>query len=203
MKKILILVLFLVLSTAQYTFAFLVQLTDFSTEAITEGFDDIPLLSDIPNFDDFDVVGLGGTPTAVNDTVQGLVGDFFPVSAPIVVGMDGQGITNGKSVKFVFHKPLFQVGAYLIDVEQTGGFFTAYGENGEVLESLSLQTQGQSGLSQFYGIQNENIRSIVIGTDSFEGIAFDDLTYTVDPIPEPITLTLLGIGLIGISFKIK
>lgn len=195
--------MFLVIFPIQSVFSLPIQRSDFSGAAQTESFDSIPLLSPIPNFSDFDVNGIGGISTAVNDTVPGLTGDFIPTSAPVVIGMNGQGITDGRSVQFVFHDPIFQVGFQFIDVEESGATFTAFDSSGQTLETILITPQGSSGLSHFYGIQSSGIRSIVVGTTSSEGIAVDDLVYTATPVPEPSTILLLTFGLVGLMVIVR
>ena len=204
-RFLLLSLMFVVIFPIQSVFSLPIQLSDFSEAAQTEGFDSIPLLSQIPNFSDFDVNGIGGIPTAVNDTIPGLIGDFIPTSASIVIGMNGQGITDGRSIQLIFHDPIFQVGLQFIDVEQPGATFTAFDSSGQTLETISITPQGSSGLAQFYGIQYSGIRSIIVGTTSSEGIAIDDLIYTATPVPEPATILLFmsGLGLMIMVWRFK
>lgn len=145
-----------------------------------------------------------GTPQTIRNTSN------FP-AAP---SLDGTNTTSGGShfvemvggnLVFTFTNPVQFFGAYLTGI-QTNFFSDRITFNDGSAQSFTLAGTGTSsgvGETAFFGFTDagRSITSITITTgdaNSGDFIGVDDVSYQVAAVPEPTTLTLLGLGLAGV-----
>lgn len=76
---------------------------------------------------------------------------------------------------------------------------TAYDSGNAVLESYTLASTGGSNAGEFFGIASAGISYATLSwAGDYDWVAIDNFTYSVS-IPEPATLTMLALGLFGLS----
>lgn len=122
--------------------------------------------------------------------------DFPPHSGLRVVGDDGNG-----PLRFTFAAPVDQFSAWFT----FGSGFTVSGFDGmgALLGSFSSMATSNLGTSDLF-IFNFNDASRIDISPAFPAtLVMDDLTFVLDQegLPEPGTLGLLGVGLLGLAFR--
>jgi len=105
-------------------------------------------------------------------------------------------------IVFTFPSDMLRVGAYVVaDPWQTAGgpvHVTAYNASGDVVDSLSFSRAAVTGWrDHFIGFEDATgIRSILFKGEGDAVLRLDDLTF--EPVPEPSTFVLLGMGAVGL-----
>ena len=80
---------------------------------------------------------------------------------------------------------------------------SAYDSSNNLIESYILPSTGPSNAGEFYGISASDISYATLSWNgSYDWIAVDDFTY-VSSVPEPATLGLLALGLLGLRASRK
>ena len=79
----------------------------------------------------------------------------------------------------------------------------AYGAGDVLLESYILPSTGPSNAGEYFGIDAAGIQYATLSWEgNYDWIAIDNVTYLTQSVqvPEPATLALFGLGLLGLGF---
>lgn len=92
----------------------------------------------------------------------------------------------------------------------------AYGDDGGLVETfvqvypmIGMPPNGYPGWDYYYDrelrfveLSSDNISKVSIQPSAYDGFSIDDISYNT-VVPEPVTISLFGIGLVGIFLKRK
>lgn len=219
-------IVFLVSSMAKTVFAIPVEFSDFSSNAITINFDNLPDGTSIPGiivppysglispdsliYDEYSSLGIiflsnESAPVAVDDYSSEITGISSPNS--LIGTEDNTYFSTGGPIYAYFVDPLTgllsttnQVGAFSLDVDIASVPFIVYDSQSNELERTYFSLGG-NGSIDFAGIRNdEGIASIAINVPQAAWFAIDNFIFepTTKPIPEPSTFLLFLLGMFGI-----
>jgi hypothetical protein len=203
-----------------------VELSDFSSSAITIDFDSMPdgtpiigipvppysgSISNPDSVIDNEYNSLGVTFSSNNSgaiAVQDSTSQLAGISSPnaLVGTVDSSNYSTGGPIFIEFVDPLTglqgvttQVGAFSIDVDLAPVSFTAFDFMGNELETVFFSVGGDGSID-FAGInRNEGISSVAINVPGTDFFAIDNLIFEpVKAVPVPPALILFASGLIGL-----
>ncbi|MBX3114642.1 MAG: PEP-CTERM sorting domain-containing protein [Fimbriimonadaceae bacterium] len=132
-------------------------------------------------------------------TVQSTSG-FFGGSVPF-----GQGLAwkENHTYEFVFASPVRYVGMY--DIDQGGSNVRVHLSNSTFFDFLDLDSTAVGGSSgEFLGFVSSGagIVKITFDADGGDGeMGIDNLQYGGEPVPEPATMAILGLGGLAVLRK--
>ena len=110
----------------------------------------------------------------------------------------------GDDIKATFTMPVTQVSFYLLDVDARETFTVkAYNKDNNVIAEQTIKSgdpgtgDGIATLIEISTTETNPIDHIILDVPSWVGFAIDDFSFT--PVPEPATIFLLGVGLLGVA----
>jgi hypothetical protein len=167
------------------------------------------------SMESFEGIGLGFTSTQL--TVGGItISEDSLTNLEVIQGSNGvtEGnqalrtlLNDGESITFAFSSQIHKFGVNITYWGTAGAqAFTFYDDLGNSIEALNATTNpAGGGIRYFFGVRSDVKFSTAMFTQTGGGIAddivFDELYYGVSPqpVPEPTTIALLGIGLVGLA----
>ena len=110
----------------------------------------------------------------------------------------------GDDIKATFTVPVSRVSFYLLDIDARETFTVkAYNKDNNVIAEQTVKSgdpgtgDGIATLIEISTTETNPIDHIILDVPSWVGFAIDDFSFT--PVPEPATIFLLGVGLLGVA----